>query len=226
MSAILFSAEPLNSPSYQKSMAEEAEKFSRQAKTNLAPVYPFLAEYLVEKFKLADKEGIGIDLGSGPGDLLIELAKRTKSMYWINADINPWYFVHFNQSLLMEGLSQRAGAVFADAQSLPFRDNYADVIVSRGSYEFWDNRKLGFSEIYRVLKTGGAAFIGRGLPENLPLEVAKSIRGGRGPKYEVEKEADELRRIMEELKIKDFEILIPHQEQKEVKYGIWIRFSK
>ena len=54
----------------------------------LAPVYSPLAEQIVNDFELREKRGIGIDLGSGPGDLIIELCKRTKWMHWVNADIN------------------------------------------------------------------------------------------------------------------------------------------
>jgi len=77
------------------------------------------------------------------------------------------------------------------------RDNYVDVIVSRGSFHFWEHRKKSFSEIYRVLKPGRFAFICRVFWENLPMEVAHKIRearqkGGGKPKYDVKETADEL----------------------------------
>ena len=37
-------------------------------------------------------------------------------------------------------------AVRADAQDLPFRSDYADVVVSRGSYHFWKKREAGLRE--------------------------------------------------------------------------------
>ena len=110
---------------------------------------------------LVKTSGIGIDLGAGPGELTMELCART-DFHWINADINPHFFPYFIQEAEKRGLNGRVSAIFADAHNLPFRDNYADVIVSRGSFHFWENKEQAFSEIYRVLKPGGVAYIGRG----------------------------------------------------------------
>lgn len=119
--------------------------------------------------------------------------------------------------------------VFADAQALPFKDNYADIIVSRGSFQFWKDKRLAFSEIYRVLKTGGIAFIGRGFSENLPVEIAKNIREQTdgGPRYDVAGTAEELRQIMKILSINEYKIQMPKPPGSEgINYGIWLEFYK
>jgi len=236
-------AEPLLVPSPKTHTREHALRFQRTANTTLAPVYAPLAETIVAKFELqtvrksliknshmAEKEGIGIDLGSGPGTLIIELCKRTKRIHWVNADINPHFFPLFFESAEQAGIEQhRISAIFADAQALPLKDNYADIIVSRGSFHFWEDKKLGFSEIYRVLKPGGAAFIGRGFSENLPVEVARKVREKQkgGPKYDVAKTADELRGIMMALEIEDYQIHLPKPPGSEgVNYGVWLEFHK
>jgi len=171
--------------------ARAAERMIKASEGRLAPVYAPLAEQIVRDYKLADKGGIGIDLGSGPGSLIIELCKRTK-MHWINADINPYFFPYFYKRAGEAGCSGRVSAVYADAQELPFRDNYADVFVSRGSYHFWDDKAKAFGEIYRVLKPGGVAFIGRGFADELPLELAKKIRAGHKMNYDKKEKAQEL----------------------------------
>jgi ubiquinone/menaquinone biosynthesis C-methylase UbiE len=198
----------------------------------LAPVYAPLAEQMVSEFQLAEVEGIGIDLGSGPGNLIIELCRRTQRMHWVNADINPHFFPIFLKAAEAAGVGDRVSAIFADAQALPFRDNYADVVVSRGSFHFWEDKKKSFSEIYRVLKSDGIAFIGRGFSQNLPLEVARKVRegqqkGGGKPRYDVRKTADELREIMEALDITNFSIRIPIAPgDPKVNYGVWVKFRK
>jgi SAM-dependent methyltransferase len=124
--------------------------------------------------------------------------------------------------------------VFADAQALPFRDNYADVVVSRGSFPFWEDKRLGFAEVYRVLKPGGVAYIGRGFSENLPVETARTIRdrqkqGGKQgpPPYNVDETERELRSIMRSLKIKHYTIHRPQPPGSEgINYGIWIEIHK
>jgi len=220
--------EALSLRSDEKYTEQNASGMVRTSRKTLAPVYAPLAEQIVADFDLAEKEGIGIDLGSGPGTLIVELCKRTR-MHWINADINPNYFAGFYRQAEENGVGYRVSALFADAHNLPFRDNYADIIVSRGSYHIWEDKVRAFGEIYRVLKPGAAAYIGRGFSRNLPVETAKKIRAKQGKKmkYDVDKKANELYNIMSELGIKDYRIDIPKPPGSEnVNYGIWVEFRK
>jgi len=200
----------------------------RSSRGTLAPVYAPLAEQIAMDFDLREKEGIGIDIGSGPGTLILELCRHTR-LHWINADINPHFFPHFYKQAQQQGFGHRVSAVFADAGALPFRDNYADIIVSRGSFPFWQDKRRAFSEIYRVLKPGATAYIGRGFSRNLPVATAKKIRGKQGGKmkYNLDKAADELRDIMKVLQIKDWKIHTPNPPGSDnVNYGLWIEFHK
>ncbi|MFH1742331.1 MAG: class I SAM-dependent methyltransferase [bacterium] len=225
-------SEPILVPSPDKYTREAALKFEKTSATVLAPAYDPLAGWIVSKFDLAEKEGIGIDLGGGPGTLIICLCKRTQRIHWINADINPHYFPLFFKAAKEVGVEGRISAVFADAQAMPFRDNYADIIVSRGSFQFWKDKRLGFSEVYRVLKPGGVAFIGRGFSENLAVETAREVRekhrkGGKVPKYDVPETEQELRGIMKALDIEEYTIHIPKPpDGDDVNYGIWLEFHK
>ena len=200
----------------------------RASRGTLAPVYAPLAEQIAMDFNLREKEGIGIDIGSGPGTLILELCRHTR-LHWINADINPHFFPHFYKQAQQRGFGHRLSAVFADAGALPFRDNYADIIVSRGSFHFWQDKRRAFGEIYRVLKPGAVAYIGRGFSRNLPVATAKKIRGKQHGKmkYDVGKAADELRDIMKALGIREWKI---HRHNPpggdNVNYGIWIEFHK
>jgi len=200
----------------------------RSSEGRLSPVYGPLAQQLVDDLGLDGRTGIGIDLGSGPGTLIIELCERTK-MHWINADINPHFFPYFLQQAEEHGCGGRVSAIQADAQALPFRDNYADVIVSRGSFWLWGDKITAFREIRRVLKPGGVAYIGRGFSANLPLEVATTVRGGRGegPEYDLAATARELQAIMKSLGVKDYRVIRPRQDNEAgVNYGVWVEFRK
>lgn len=225
--------EPLLYPCEEKHTAEDASTMIKTAAEVLAPVYAPLAQQIVEEFQLAEKEGIGIDVGSGPGALVVELCKRTR-LHWINAEINPHFFAHFLKLSEEAGLSGRVSAVFVDAQALPFRDDYANVIVSRGSLQFWENKRLAFSEIYRVLKPGGVAFVGRGFSDDLPVETARKIRAtqrkrgeGSALKYSVPETEAEIRTVMKTLGIKDYRVRIPKPPGSEgINYGIWVEIHK
>lgn len=223
-----FSSKSSASLSDEKHTRQSALGMIKASRGVLAPVYGLLAEQIVADFDLDKKTGIGIDLGSGPGTLIIELCKRTK-LHWINADINPHFFAYFFSSAEEHGFGHRVSAVFTDAHSLAFRDNYADIVISRGSFHFWKDKVKAFGEIYRVLKPGAVAYIGRGFSENLPVGVAKKIRAQQGKKmnYDVEKTANELRQIMIDIGIKNYYIHKPKPAGSEgVNYGIWIEFHK
>ncbi|MGB2863798.1 MAG: class I SAM-dependent methyltransferase [Sedimentisphaerales bacterium] len=217
-----------SSPPDEKYTEQDALGMIRSSRGTLAPVYAPLAEQIVTDLNLREKEGIGIDIGSGPGTLILELCRHTR-LHWINADINPHFFPHFYKQAQQRGYGHRVSAVFADAGALPFRDNYADIIVSRGSFPFWQDKRRAFSEIYRVLKPGAVAYIGRGFSENLPVPTAKKIRGKQGGKmkYDVNKAANELRQIMKALQIKKWKIHRPAPPRSDnVNYGLWIEFHK
>jgi SAM-dependent methyltransferase len=226
--ACSISQKPTQLHSDEKYTEENALAVIKASRKALAPVYGPLAAQIVADFNLGEKKGIGIDLGSGPGTLIIELCKRTQ-LHWINADINPHFFPYFYEQAEKHGFGHRVSAIIADAHSLPFRDDYADFIVSRGSFHFWKDKVRAFSEIYRVLKPGAVAYIGRGFSENLPVEIARKIRVKQEKRlrYDVEKTANELREIMNLLGIKNYRIHRPRPPGSEkVNYGIWVEFHK
>ena len=209
-------------------LAKSAERMIEAGRGRLAPVYAPLAEQITADLDLAEKGGVGVDLGSGPGTLIIELCKRTR-LHWINADINPYFFGYFLDQAQAHGVAHRVSAIRADAQNMPFRDNYADVVVSRGSYHFWPDQTKAFAEIYRILKPGGVAYIGRGFSRNLPLEAARAIRRGQGKAmtYDRRERAAAFQKIMTALGLTHYRIHTPSVPGgQDVNYGIWIEIHK
>jgi SAM-dependent methyltransferase len=250
--ALIFSfiarADIVKVPNPEKFKKESTEKPRDTGPSRLAPVYAPLAEWLVARYNLADKSGIGVDIGGGSGSLVIELCKRSPKMHWINLDINPSVFPDFFWKAQEAGVGGQVSAIFSDAQWMALRDDYVDIAVSRGSYPFWDDKKAGFAEVWRILKPGGVAYIGRGFSENLPVEIARQIREsqinsqaekkkkggdignkiGKGfPNYSIEESREELETIMRDLAIETYTILIPHPEGSDgINYGIWIEIRK
>ena len=200
---------------------------NQAAGKGLAPGYPYLARYIADTFDLHKKSGIGIDIGGGPGNLVSELCRHTSKMYWISSDINPWYFSHVHQKAQNFNCSNGVGFIKADATNLPFKNNFANIIVSRASFHFWDDMKAAFSEIKRVLKPAGKAIVGRGLPPNMPIDTARSIRKKQDRRitgYNPNNFANQFKKIIEELNINTYKIIIPKKDV-DVQYGIWIIFS-
>lgn len=128
-------------------------------KTTYSPVYDVIANHIKEEFKTS--KGICIDVGAGPAPLSIALAKITMhNIYAMDISEEMCRIAKLNISKV--NMENRIIPVEGDVQCIPFDDEFADLVISRGSMFFWKDLKSGFKEIYRILKPGGGAYIGGG----------------------------------------------------------------
>lgn len=151
---------------------------SKLSYRNLMPVYPLIAQQILDDYRIAS--GKCIDLGTGPGYLGIELAKITVlEMFFLDSD--PEALRKARKNVAGNELPNAVHFIDADAMSLPFPDNFAELVISRGSLWFWKDQVKGLQEINRVLKPGGVAFVGGGLGRYTPPSMRKRLQGkGRG----------------------------------------------
>ena len=162
-----------------------AESFDIIARKLFVNVYRLLARQIYGDYGI--NRGVCIDVGSGPCYLSIELARITDLRFFA-LDISPEVMPIAIRNVVDSRLLSRFSFVIGDVQNMPFKDNFADLIVSRGSFLFWDDVGQGFREIYRVLKPGGVAFVGGGMGRLMPKEELDRIgreleRLKYGPKY-------------------------------------------
>ena len=133
----------------------------------MQPMYPLLIQQFLDDYNLS--AGVALDIGTGPGNLAVELAKVT-AMDLILVDIDGEALRTAQSRLFELGVDNRISTLCADVEKLPLRDNLADFIMCRGSIGFWPVPVQGITEIYRVLKPGGCAIVGVGagryMPEN------------------------------------------------------------
>lgn len=146
-------------PGEHRSAAEKAEAMDKIAKGLFAPAYPAIAERIKEVCGIT--EGICIDAGAGSGMLGISLAKIT-DLEVVLMDLLPENRKYAEENIRQEKLENRCRFVQGDITDMPFEDESADLVISRGSIFFWDDLKSAFTEILRVLKPGGKTFIGGG----------------------------------------------------------------
>jgi SAM-dependent methyltransferase len=131
----------------------------------LQPMYPLLIQQFVDDYNLS--EGIVVDIGVGPGYLGLEMAKIT-NMKIVFIDINQEALDQAEKTFNSLDLDNEVEFINADVQALPFEDNYADFIMSRGSIWFWKEPEIGLQEIHRIVKPDGVAIVGGGLGRYLP----------------------------------------------------------
>jgi len=135
-----------------------AEAFEWVTEHRVKHTYPLTAMRILAECE-GIRDGICIDVGCGPGNLDVELAKRSNFTI-IGLDIDPDMKPLFEKRAREAGLQKRLSFVVGDAQKMPFTDNYADAIVSRGTLVFIPNIAKCLKEVRRVLKPTGVAFLG------------------------------------------------------------------
>jgi ubiquinone/menaquinone biosynthesis C-methylase UbiE len=117
-----------------------------------------IANDIVEKMG----KGTILDLGSGPGHLSIEIARKSPGL--------QVYGIDLSRQMVKIARRHAKGVdnvrfVFGNAAKLPFKDNSIDLVISTGASHHWKTPRLVFDECYRVLKTGKEAWIYDGCPE-------------------------------------------------------------
>jgi SAM-dependent methyltransferase len=156
---------------YRQSLVDRYP-FYQNATGRFAPLYPALARQIVEDYGIT--EGVCVDVGGGCGSLAIELAKVTNLTVYV-LDIDPVAVALCNLLAEEAGLGGRVRGVQGDAQDMLLRDDFADLVVSRGSIFFWPDPNAGVRESYRILKPGGVAFVGGGFSRLLAPEVLDEL---------------------------------------------------
>ena len=111
------------------------------------PVHTKMLDLLAQELK--DPPRSIIDVGCGTGRLLRAALGR-----WPEAQL---YGVDTSQQMLSEAkrLSPRATFQLAAAESLPFPDQTADVVLTSLSFHHWADQVRSLQEIARVLRPGG-----------------------------------------------------------------------
>ncbi len=130
------------------------------ARVAFARVYPAIARHVVEKYGITS--GLCLDAGSGPASLALALARVT-DLQIVSLDREPEMTSLAEKNIAGAGLAHRIVAVTADVCRIPFDDGYFDLVVSRGSVFFWDDRPAALRELYRVVKPGGVIYCGGGM---------------------------------------------------------------
>lgn len=141
---------------YEMDAREYSEKVM---KGHFKKVYPLIARQILETTGI--RNGKCIDLGGGPGMLGISMAEITNLQVTIY-DLLPQCVEVALENIEERKLHTRVTARQGIAENIEYEDNSIDLVISRGSIFFWEDQEKGISEIYRVLRPGGWAYVGGG----------------------------------------------------------------
>jgi ubiquinone/menaquinone biosynthesis C-methylase UbiE len=98
-----------------------------------------------------------LDVGTGPGVLLMEIAQRRTDLKLTGVDLSPDMVSAAERNL--RPFAGRATARVGDVTDLPFPDRSFDMVVSSISLHHWDRPEAAVPELARVLRPGGRLFI-------------------------------------------------------------------
>jgi ubiquinone/menaquinone biosynthesis C-methylase UbiE len=102
------------------------------------------------------KQGRLLDIGTGPGRLLLEINTKIPQLDLFGLDISASMLAIAKQNLKnIEGVDLQVGNIV----KTDYQDNFFDCIVSSGSFYNWDKPVDGLNEIFRILQSGKTAFI-------------------------------------------------------------------
>ncbi len=202
-------------------MTKSGDGFSRIAREVFAPIYPVIAEQVLAWSGI--RSGFCLDLGSGPGLLSVALVEKS-SLSVIALDAAPAMARIAHESAA--GYPDRVIPITGDVHCMPIRDNVVSLIVSRGSIYFWHDLPQAFSEIERVLRPGGVAFVGGSFGTPALRETIFAEMRRRNPDWDRDIARRSGRASPAMLRRELARSGVAHSRVREEKEGMWVEIRK
>jgi SAM-dependent methyltransferase len=183
---------------------------------------------------------ICMDIGSGAGGIGFAIISLIPDCVMILLDPNEEALARGLGSAGKSGVPGRIITVVGTAEKIPMPAESVDVVVSRGSFFFWNDRVQGLREVYRVLRSGGKAMIGGGLGSKYP-QWARQEFIRRQRKSDKEKSTEDIqkfkelrspetfRRLAVTAGLPSFEVIGEgglKSDDPKTGIGIWLKFTK
>ena len=198
----------------------KAKRFDKKVKENFMPAIVSTVRQVIEDYGIL--EGVCVDVGCGTAVFAIELCRHSRlKIYALEKEKAIYEVACIN--IEKERLTDKIIPVLGDAHKLPFENEFADFIISRGAYHCWEDKVRVFKEIYRVLKKGGIGFIGGGFGRYVTDEEFKRMKFLRdrslGEDAKAYSSPDKLQEVIYKAGIPNFRIIYD-------KSGLWAEIKK
>lgn len=138
----------------------EYSKFSKQ-------IYPYVLK------ELANIQYSNIlDVGCGTGNLLLKVIEKNKKTNIYGIDMSP----DMLDIAKIKMKYTNATLIEADAENLPFADDFFDVVICIESFHNYSNKEKALLEIKRVLKNNGRFIICDNITPNIIRQIINIYR--------------------------------------------------
>lgn len=118
-----------------------------------------LIRWLAARQAAMGAAGRALDVGSGPGKLALELARRSPALSVVGIDLSPEMVRLAVENAREAGLSERATFREGGVEAIPFPEASFDLVVSTLSLHHWSDPVAGLREIGRVTRPFGRYFV-------------------------------------------------------------------
>ncbi|SFC89551.1 class I SAM-dependent methyltransferase [Streptomyces aidingensis] len=133
-----------------------SRSYDRLARWTLRGLYRQVAR---EVAAVAPPDGRVLDIGTGPGRLLHELAALRPDLRLTGVDVSADMVALGEQAARKRGLSGRITLRTGDVAALPEPDRGTDVVVTTLSMHHWPDLPAAAAELERVLRPGGRVMV-------------------------------------------------------------------
>jgi ubiquinone/menaquinone biosynthesis C-methylase UbiE len=100
-----------------------------------------------------------LDIGTGPGWLLLKVHQQAPRMRLVGMDVSPSMVARARENVRAAGLSDGIEIIEGNASRIPYEAGTFDVVVSTASIHHWKEPVIALNEVYRVLKPGAHALL-------------------------------------------------------------------
>ena len=132
-----------------------APLYEKASRLVIKTYYAQVAEEILTSFP----QGLLLDLGTGPGYLPIEVAKRSSEFRIIGVDLSRAFIRMARANALRAGCSARVHFEVGNAANLRFEKETFDGVISTGMLHALRDPVATIRECWRVLRPGAEAWI-------------------------------------------------------------------
>jgi len=137
---------------------EQAESYARWMGVSARLLYAPFARQVVKLLPSGELGSTIVDLGTGPGQLSIELCKLAPQVEVIGVDPSAEMLEVARRNASEAGVANFE-ARLGNAERLPIDSDAVRVVVSQWSLHEWDDPGKAFSEVLRVLEPRGIVMV-------------------------------------------------------------------
>ena|GEM_PF-761689 len=105
------------------------------------------------------RRGKILDIGTGPGRLPVKIVLKNPDLEVYGVDLSDAMIKIAEQNAIKAGVLQRLEFRVGSVYSIPYENDFFDMIVSTLSFHHWNEPIRGLNELYRVLKPGRECWV-------------------------------------------------------------------